>query len=82
MPGLHKTGLGSRPGIAWVSVIHKAPGVFHKLFDAQVASILLYSAEIWVAGDCSIIENVHLQAMKKYLSLPMKAPNLIIYDEC
>ena len=59
-----------------------SPDVFFKLFDAQVASILLYSAEIWGVCDCSIIESVHLQAMKKYLNLPTKAPNVIIYGEC
>ena len=59
-----------------------SPEVFFKLFDAQVASVLLYSAETWGVGDCSVIESVHLQAMKKYLNLPTKAPNLIIYGEC
>ena len=59
-----------------------SPEVFFKLFDAQVASVLLYSAETWGLGDCSVIESVHLQAMKKYLNLPTKAPNLIIYGEC
>ena len=59
-----------------------SPDVYFKMFDTQVSSILLYSAELWGLSNCTVVENVHLQSIKRYLNLPTKVPNLIVYGEC
>ena len=56
--------------------------VYFRLFDAQVASSLLYGSEIWGAGDCqSGIEGVHMMASKKYLGIKINTPNCLVYGE-
>lgn len=62
-------------------LIYVSPNVYFKLIDAQVHSILLYSSEIWGMSDCSIVEAVHLQAVKRFLNLPIQSPNLMAYGE-
>ena len=58
-----------------------SPNVVFKMFDAQVASVLLYSSEVWGVYDCSIVELVHLEALKRFLNVPLRAPNKIVYGE-
>ena len=44
--------------------------VFLKIFDAQVQPIVLYGAEIWGLESClSMIDNVHLFVLKRYLGV-------------
>ena len=57
------------------------PGLWFKLFDAQVQPILLYGAEVWGLDSCSLIENVHLYFMKRYLNVSSRTPNTVIYGE-
>ena len=54
---------------------------FFKLFDAQVEPVLLYSSELWGLKDCSLVESVHLQALKRFLHLPSQTPNIMAYGE-
>ena len=58
-----------------------SPDAFFKMLDAQILSILLYSSELWGLYDCSVIETVHLEALKRFLNLPIRVPNLIVYGE-
>ena len=51
------------------------------MLDAQILSVLLYSSEVWGLYDCSMIETVHLEALKRFLNLPIRVPNLIVYGE-
>jgi hypothetical protein len=54
---------------------------FFKIFDAKVQSILLYSSEIWGLKRLESIEKVHLLACKRFLGVPLKTPNRMIYGE-
>jgi hypothetical protein len=54
---------------------------FFKNVDAKVQSILLYSSEIWGLNRLENIERVHLQACKRFLGVPVKTPNKMIYGE-
>ena len=54
---------------------------FFKIFDSKVQSILLYSSEIWGLQRLDSIEKVHLLACKRYLGVPIKTPNKMIYGE-
>ena len=62
-------------------VPHVPPNVYFKLFDAQVQQILLYGAEVWGIGDCGGIESVHLQAIKNFLNVSFRTPNLMCYGD-
>ena len=54
---------------------------FFKVFDAKVQSILLYSSEIWGYQRLDNLEKVHLLACKRFLGVPIKTPNKIVYGE-
>lgn len=58
-----------------------SPDAFFKMLDAQIISVVLYSSEVWGLYDCSVIETVHLEALKRFLNLPIRVPNLIVYGE-
>jgi len=62
--------------LVWVT-----PEVFSKIFDAQVQPVLLYAAEVWGSEDCSIIEKIHLYALKQFLNVAVKTPNAMIYGD-
>ena len=56
--------------------------VFFKLFDAQIQPIVQYGAEIWgLENASSVIENIHLFAMKRFLGIGTKTPNDLVYGE-
>ena len=56
--------------------------VFLKIFDAQVQPIVLYGAEIWGLESCSsLIDNVHLFGLKRYLGVDRRTPNDLVYGE-
>ena len=61
---------------------HVTPKIFYKVFDAQVQPILLYGAEIWGLEDCHVIEGVHLSALKHFLNVSSRTPNVMIYGDC
>ena len=58
-----------------------SPDVFFKIFDAQVGPVFLYSSELWGMKDCSLLESLHLQALKRFLHLPVQTPSIIAYGE-
>ena len=56
--------------------------VFLKIFDTQVQPIVLYGAEIWGLESCSsMIDNVHLFGLKRYLGVDRRTPNDLVYGE-
>ena len=55
--------------------------VFFKLFDAKIQPILLYGAEVWGMDNCDLIESVHLFAMKSFLNVSSRTPNVMIYGD-
>ena len=53
-----------------------------KIFDAQVQPIVLYGAEIWgLDSSSSVIDNVHLFGLKRYLGVHRRTPNDLVYGE-
>ena len=54
---------------------------FFKVFDAKVQSILMYASEIWDCHSLKNIEKVHLLACKRYLGVPIRTPNNMVYGE-
>ena len=57
------------------------PSTFFKLFDSKVLPILLYSSEIWGYQRLDLIERVHMLACKRFLGVPLKTPNKMVYGE-
>ena len=55
--------------------------VFFRVFESKVLSILLYSSEIWGLERLECIEKVHLLACKRFLGVPTKTPNKMVYSE-
>jgi hypothetical protein len=55
--------------------------VFFKIFDARVQSILLYSSEVWGLQRLDTLERIHLLACKRFLGVPIKTPNKMVYSE-
>jgi hypothetical protein len=54
---------------------------YFRIFDAKIQSILLYSSEIWGYQRLENIEKVHLLACKRFLGVPLKTPNKMVYGE-
>ena len=53
-----------------------------KIFLAQVQPIVLYGAEIWgLDSNSSVIDNVHLFGLKRYLGVDRRTPNDLVYGE-
>ena len=55
--------------------------IFFTIFDSKVQSILLYSSEIWGYSRLDSIEKVHLLACKRFLGVPLRSPNNMVYGE-
>ena len=56
--------------------------VFLKIFDAQVQPVVLYGAEIWgLDSSSSVIDNVHLFGLKRYLGVDRRTSNDLVYGE-
>ena len=55
--------------------------IFFNIFDSMIQSVLLYSSEIWRLHILDSIERVHLMACKRYLGVPSRTPNKMIYRE-
>ena len=61
---------------------NQSPRLFFKLFDCQIQPILTYGSEVWgLITDFSIIERVHLFAIKRYLNVSIRTPNALVYGE-
>lgn len=55
--------------------------IFFKIFDSKVQSILLYSSEIWGLYRLETLEKVHALACKRFLGVPIRTPNKMVYSE-
>jgi len=55
--------------------------VFTRMFDAQVQSTLLYSAEIWGLGKHEKVERAHVFCCKRFLGLDSRTPNHMVYGD-
>ena len=58
-----------------------SPDIFFRLFDAQVAPMLLYASEIWGHKAYDQIEHVHLYACKRFLHVISRTPKDLLYGE-
>ena len=54
---------------------------FFKIFDVKIQPILLYSSEIWGLNRLNHIEKVHMMACKRFLGVPVRTPNKMIYGD-
>ena len=54
---------------------------FFKIFDSKIQSLFLYSSEIWGIHILDSIERVHLISCKRYLGVPIRTPNKMVYGE-
>lgn len=64
------------------SLGEKSPQVFFKLFDVQIQPMINYGAEIWgVEADLTVVERVHLFAIKRFLNVSIRTPNVLVYGE-
>ena len=54
---------------------------FFKIFDSKVQPILLYSSEIWGLQRLENIEKIHLMACKRFLGVPVRTPNKMVYGD-
>ena len=52
-----------------------------KLFNAMIASILLYGSEVWGCENCEIIEAFHSRFCKNMLKLKSSTPRVMVYGE-
>ena len=60
---------------------NRKPGIFFKLFDAQVQPSLLYASELWGLKEQASVERAHLFACKRFLNVHPKTPNNLVYGE-
>ena len=51
------------------------------IFQSKVQSILLFSTEIWGLQILQSIEKVHMLECKRFLGVPIRTPNTVIYGE-
>ena len=64
------------------SLGERSPSVFFKLFDTQIQPMLTYGAEVWgLDADHTPVERVHLFALKRFLNVSMRTPNVMVYGE-
>jgi hypothetical protein len=60
----------------------QSPHVFFKLFDTQIQPMLSYGAEVWgMEADLTVLERVHLFALKRFLNVSVRTPNTLVYGE-
>ena len=56
--------------------------LFFKPFDCQIQPMLSYGSEVWgIIADNSIIEIVHLFAIKQFLNVSTRTPSALVYGE-
>jgi len=64
------------------SLGEQCPKLFFKLFDCQIQPMLTYGSEVWgIMADYSIIERVHLFAIKRFLNISTRTPSALVYGE-
>jgi len=52
-----------------------------KLFDNTITPILTYSSEIWGYEDCTLVEKIHCEFIRKVLHLRKSTPLYMLYAE-
>ena len=58
------------------------PRLYFKLFDSQIQPMLTYGCEIWgLVADHSVLEKVHLLAIKRFLNVIIQTPSALVYGE-
>ena len=64
------------------SLGEKSPSIFFKLFAVQNQLILNYGAEVWgLEADLKVVERIHLFALKRFLNVSSRTPNVMVYGE-
>ena len=64
------------------SLGENSPKLFFKIFDTQIQPVLTYGSEVWgLTADHTVIEKVHLFAIKRLLNVSIKTPNALVYCE-
>ena len=64
------------------SLGENSPKLFFKIFDSQIQPILTYGSEVWgLTTDHTVIERVHLLAIKRLLNVSIRTPNALVYHE-
>ena len=58
-----------------------SPGLFFKLFEAQIAPSLLYGSELWGCEQHDAVEKVHIQACKLLSNVPSYTPNDMVLGD-
>ena len=60
----------------------QCPKPFFKLFDCQIQPMLTYGSEVsGIMADYSIIERVHLFAIKRFLNVSTRSSSALVYGE-
>ena len=60
----------------------QCPKLFFKLFDSQIQPMPTYGYEVWgIMADYSIIERIHLFAIKRFLNVSTRTPRALVYGE-
>ena len=54
---------------------------FFKIFYSKIQLVLLYSSKIWGLHILDSMERVHLMVCKRYLGVPSRTPNKMVYGE-
>ena len=57
-----------------------SPGLFFKLFDAQIV-LSLYGSELWGFETYDAVEKVHIQACKLLLNVPLYTPKDMVLGD-
>ena len=52
-----------------------------KIYDSKLQPILLYSSKIWALQRLENIEKNHLMAWKRFLGVPVRTPNKMVYGD-
>ena len=64
------------------SLGERSPSIFFKLFDVQIQPILSYGTEVWgLEADLKVVERIHLFALKRFLNVISRTPNVMVYGE-
>ena len=64
------------------SIGERSPSIFFKLFDTQIQPMLSCGSEVWgLDADTTLIEMIHLFALKRFLNTISRTPNVMVYGE-
>ena len=82
---MHLAAKGKKATVQLCRVFQKykemSPNTFFKIFDVKIQPVLLYSSEVWGLHRLDSVEKVHLMACKRFLGVPIKSPNKMVYGD-